>query len=328
MIRSLYIHNYKCFSNFAFRPESGSPLMIIGRNGVGKSSLGKALMLLRDYAEGRDLSAYFAETELSVFAPLAPVEFEAEVEVGDSVSKLRLVFQPDRTASQGYRIVEESVDDRVRVSLKGIEVIRPSPDRMSSRIEVAERGVHLDGSCANVVTWFAVHESVNRQLRDEFVKSFACAFEDFVDYSYELKGDGQHLKLRFKSENMPEVVLDFDQLSDGEKCRFVASAISAVNKNSQGLICFWDEPDNFVTTSEEASIFYALGNAFLKQGQLIVTSHSELGILTFNDVETYVFDRRNHASPILPPLSIADLRRDGRLTGSLQDALISGGISL
>lgn len=328
MISSLYIHNYKCFSNFAFRPESGSPLMIIGRNGVGKSSLGKVLMLLRDYAEGKSLSAYFVESELSAFAPQLPIEFEAEVGSGDNLSKMRLVFQPDKSTAQGYKIVEEVVDDQTRTALTTIEVIRPVPDRMASRIENAVAGKHLDVSCANVVTWFAVHESENRSIRDEFIKSFACAFEDFVDYSYETKSDGQHLKLRFRSEKTAEVVLDFEQLSDGEKCRFVASAVSTVNKIGREVICFWDEPDNFVTTSEEASIFYALGNAFLTQGQLIVTSHSELGILTFNDVETYVFDRRNHASPILPPLNLAALREDRRLTGSLQDALVSGGISL
>lgn len=328
MIKRLYIHNYKCFSNFQFRPENPNPLLIIGRNGVGKSSLGKVLKILRDYAEGRTLSDYFTDEDLSKFAYEAPIEIEADVEVAAEVVKIRLQIQADKTSQIGYKILEEVAEERAKEILKTIEVIRPSPEVMTSLIGIASEGNHLLSDCSNFATWFATHEALNHGVREEFVKSLANAFEDFISYSYARKDDGYHLSCHFKADEKPEVVLDFNQLSDGEKCRFVASAIAVINKLGSGLICFWDEPDNFVTTSEEASLFYALSNAFLQKGQLIVATHSELGILTFNDVETYVFDRRSHASPILPPANLSELRRQGALIGSLQSALVSGGISL
>ncbi len=52
MIKRLYVHNFRCLENFEL-PISGLPsALLIGKNGVGKSSVGFALELLQRIARG------------------------------------------------------------------------------------------------------------------------------------------------------------------------------------------------------------------------------------------------------------------------------------
>ena len=300
--------------------------MFIGRNGVGKSSLGLVLSLLRDFALERNLANYFSSENLSLFAPNAPIEIETDVEIGGTVHKVRLIVEPKSNANSGYRIIESVLDEEARDALKRVVVVKPQPGMISSRVR--PEAEPLDVSCSNIVTWFAAQEAHNVTLRKAFTERFSLVFDDFVGYSYKSMADGEHLQCQFEKNGDGFTTIDLSMLSDGEKCQFVSTAISVVNENTYPMVCFWDEPDNYITTSEEAALFYALARSFQKRGQFIATSHSELGILTFNDCETYVLDRRGHSSPILPPMNLSEMRDKGLLTGSLRSALLSGEVAL
>jgi AAA15 family ATPase/GTPase len=47
MLQRLYIHNFKSFQNFELKPEGRHSSLLVGKNGVGKSSIAKALLVLQ-----------------------------------------------------------------------------------------------------------------------------------------------------------------------------------------------------------------------------------------------------------------------------------------
>jgi AAA15 family ATPase/GTPase len=63
MLTRLYIDNFRCFSNFEYKPARRN--LILGRNGSGKTSLINAMLSLREFlAKGgvrRNASLYWSE---------------------------------------------------------------------------------------------------------------------------------------------------------------------------------------------------------------------------------------------------------------------------
>lgn len=53
LLQRLYLHNFRCFENFEFRPEGQTASLLIGKNGSGKSSLMQALALFQAIGRGR-----------------------------------------------------------------------------------------------------------------------------------------------------------------------------------------------------------------------------------------------------------------------------------
>lgn len=94
MIRRIYIHNYRCFENFELQIAGKPSILLIGRNGSGKTTAGAALELLQKVARGvnrvRDLVSPgdFAQGRSSV-----PVRFEIEVELEGDVHAYSVAFE-------------------------------------------------------------------------------------------------------------------------------------------------------------------------------------------------------------------------------------------
>jgi ABC-type branched-subunit amino acid transport system ATPase component len=80
MIKRLYVHNFRCLENFELPLGEHSSVVLLGRNGAGKTTIGLALELLQRIARGtnrvgdlvkpKDLT--FGRTEVTV-------RFEVEV---------------------------------------------------------------------------------------------------------------------------------------------------------------------------------------------------------------------------------------------------------
>jgi len=94
VIRRLYVHNYRCLENFEL-PISGQPsVLLIGKNGAGKTTIGLALEILQRIA--RDISRVgdlVKPKDLARGRSDVPMRFEVEVELGNVVYEYALAFE-------------------------------------------------------------------------------------------------------------------------------------------------------------------------------------------------------------------------------------------
>jgi len=82
------------------------------------------------------------------------------------------------------------------------------------------------------------------------------------------------------------------------------------------VLCFWDEPDNYLALPEVGHFVMALRRAFQTGGQFIATSHNPEAIRRFSDENTLVLYRKSHLEPtIVRPLK--ELKVNGDLVGAL-----------
>jgi predicted ATPase len=96
----------------------------------------------------------------------------------------------------------------------------------------------------------------------------------------------------------------------------ICALVVAANTAYGPLLCFWDEPDNFLAPSEVGYFAMALRRAFQTSGQLIATSHNPEAIRRFSDENTLLLDRKSHLEPTVVRL-IEDVGVNGDLVGAL-----------
>jgi len=148
---------------------------------------------------------------------------------------------------------------------------------------------------------------------------------DICEFKNEVIGkEAKNIVVRFRASRVAvEFDLNFNQLSDGEKCFFLCAVVLAANHYNQPMFCFWDEPDNYVSLSEVGHFISELQSSFKNRGQILITSHHEETISRFFDDSTFVLDRKSHVEPTL-------IRRldEIQVTGDLIDSLICGNIQL
>jgi len=124
--------------------------------------------------------------------------------------------------------------------------------------------------------------------------------------------------VRFEANNA-KLSVDFDDLSDGEKCFFLCAVVLAANEFYGPLFCFWDEPDNYLSLSEVGHFITSLRRSFINGAQIIATSHNPEAIRRFSGDNTFLLDRNSHLEPTL-----IRMLSDIPVTGDLVDALIRG----
>ena len=101
----------------------------------------------------------------------------------------------------------------------------------------------------------------------------------------------------------------------------IGALVLAANLYYGPLLCFWDEPDNYLAPSEVGHFLIALRKAFQSRGQLVTTSHNPEAIRRFSDENTLVLYRNNHLEPtIVRPL------KDIQVSGDLVGALVRGDV--
>jgi predicted ATPase len=161
----------------------------------------------------------------------------------------------------------------------------------------------------------AAYREVDKYLRE--------VMPDFQDFLNEIIGkDFKNLIVRF-AENNASLNVNFQELSDGEKCFFLCTVVLAANQFYGPLFCFWDEPDNYLSLSEVGHFVTSLRRSFKSSGQILVTSHNPEAIRKFSNENTLILDRKSHLEPtLIRPLS------DIHFTGDLINTLICGDIEL
>ena len=83
----------------------------------------------------------------------------------------------------------------------------------------------------------------------------------------------------------------------------ICALVLAANDAYGPVLCFWDEPDNYLALAEVGHFVLALRKAFQSGGQFIATSHNPEAIRRFSDENTLVLYRKSHLEPtIVRPL--------------------------
>jgi len=153
---------------------------------------------------------------------------------------------------------------------------------------------------------------------EKFLKPLMPDIEDFQN---DVVGtDVKNLSVKFQ-KHTDELRILFKDLSDGEKCFFLAATVLAANKAYGPLLCFWDEPDNYLSISEIGHFAISLRRAFGKSGQFLASSHNPEIIQKFSDENTFMLYRNSRLEPVLVR-SLSEVSYDGLLA----DALVRGDI--
>ena len=217
-----------------------------------------------------------------------------------------------------------SADDPISIFrqwLAAMLIFRPVPSRASGRSELGTLQPHAE--LIDLGEWFTglfAYVPEAYEGMSAFLKEMMPDLQSVRNIS--VGGNHKQLTLHFAVQDS-DFSSDLERLSDGEKCFVICALVIAANQASAPFLCFWDEPDNFVGTSEVANMIVALRRSFRTRGQLIVTSHSTQAISQFSEENTLVLYRNSHLEPTLLRTA-EELRIAGQFSGSLIDAIVRG----
>jgi predicted ATPase len=365
VIRRLYIHNFRCLENFDLPVSGRSSVLLIGKNGAGKTTVGLALEILQRIARGtnrvgdlvklKDLARGRTDVpmriEIEVVLEAKVYEYVIAFEYPSGFKELRVLEEKlavggkpvynrelaqvhlattwqDREArfAIDWHLValpivqQRSTNDPLFVFkqwLASMLILRPMPslilgdsqqETLQPNIQVTDFGAWFSGLLAHAPSAYTKIDSYLKQV-----------MPDLKDIKNPVVGtDSRSLVVQF-SNDQRTVNLPFGDLSDGEKCFMICALVLASNDSYGPVLCFWDEPDNYLAPSEVGHFVLALRRAFQVGGQFIATSHNVEAIRSFSEENTLVLQRRNHLEPtIVRPLN------EFQVTGDLVSTLIRG----
>jgi predicted ATPase len=365
VIRRFYVHNFRCLENFEL-PVSGKPsVLLIGKNGSGKTTVGFALEILQKIGRGTNrIGDLVKPGDFARGRSDVPMRFELEFELEAKHYSYTLALELPR-GSKELRVLEEKLDvgsksvyarEGARVNLlrmdepEGLQrdaglssfdidrnlaalpiiqshsvlnfkqwlarmlILRPIPAIISGDSE--EETLQPNIRVTDFGAWFsgllAYAPSAYTKI-DDYLKQVMSDLKDIKNPP--VGKDSRSLEVQF-SNDQGRLTIPFADLSDGEKCFMICALVLAANDAYGPVVCFWDEPDNYLAISEVGHFVMALRRAFQSGGQFIATTHNSEAIRCFSDENTLVLFRRNHVEPtMVRPLS--ELHLNGDLVGAL-----------
>jgi predicted ATPase len=321
-------------------------VLLIGKNGAGKSTVAFALEILQKIARGTSLVELLVKPEdFTRGRTDVPMRFMIEVQLGGQIysyyiafdfpfppeefKKLRVfeeglavdgnpvftrmaaqVFLPKQNQEKepaflinwhqaALPIVQErTAQDPLFIFkqwLARMLILRPIPSLIAGGSHQETLQPSQDG--ADFGAWFSgllgqapsAYGTIDRYLKQ--------VMPDLKDIKNPLVGkNAKSLEVQF-SNGLGNLTIPFADLSDGEKCFMICAMVLAANEAYGPLVCFWDEPDNYLGLSEVGHFIAALRVAFQSGGQFIATSHNPEAIRGFSDENTLVLFRTNHLEP-------------------------------
>ncbi len=266
------------------------------------------------------------EEKLTVAGDMVYTRERAQVHIASRGIEKAAYFSIDPLLTALSIIQEQSEKDPLSVFkqwLARILILRPVPSAI--RGESKRETLRPVPYVTNFAAWFSgllAHAPSAYAKIDEYLKQ---VMPDLKDIKNPLVGrDARSLAVQYSNE-LGNVTIPFEDLSDGEKCFMICAVVLAANEAYGPLLCFWDEPDSHLALSEVGHFVLALRKAFQSGGQFIATSHNPEAIRSFSDENTLVLYRRSHLEPtIVRPLT--EVRASGDFGGDLVDALIRGDV--
>ena len=367
MVNRLHVHNFRCLENFELRISCKSSVLLIGKNGAGKTTVGRAFEILQKIARGTNRARDLIEPkDLARGRTDVPMRFEIEVELQAEIYKFTIAFEfprgfkelrvfeeklevagkviYSREAAQVHParsgpakeadfrldwhlvalpiIQEQSTNDPIFILkqwLARMLILRPTPSLISgdSKEETLQPNIQVTDFGAWFSGLLAYAPSAYSKI-DEYLKQVMPDLKDIKNPT--VGKDSRSLVVQFSNDH-GSVTLPFEDLSDGEKCFMICAIVLAANYAYGPVLCFWDEPDNFLALSEVGHFVLALRRAFQLGGQFVATSHNSEAIRSFSDENTLVLSRQGH----LEPTTVRSLD-EMNVSGDLISALVRGDV--
>lgn len=367
MLRRLYVHNFRCLENFKLPIGGHSSVLLIGKNGAGKTAVGLALEILQRIARGTNrVDDLVKPKDFTSGRTGVPMRFEIAVELENDIYEYVIAFEFP-SGFKELRVLEEKLTvgghhiyarklaqvhlaktnqekeakfhiDWHLVALPIVQeqsskaplhifkqwmarflILRPIPslivgdskrETLQPNPQVTDFGAWFSGLLADAP---AVYTDIDAYLKQ--------VMPDLKDIKNPATGtDSRSLVVQF-SNNLGSVTLPFEDLSDGEKCFMICALVLATQKAYDKVLCFWDEPDNYLAPDEVGHFVLAIRHAFQAGGQFIATSHNPEAISRFSEENTLLLHRRNH----LEPTTVRPLN-ELQIHGDFISALIRGDI--
>ena len=109
MLQRLYIHNYRCLENFELRLEKTPSALLIGKNGTGKSTVGRALEVFQGIGRGTyGVGLLVKKKDFARQRYDVPIRFEMDALLGGKPFQYSLAFQLPRD-SEDLRVFAEKL---------------------------------------------------------------------------------------------------------------------------------------------------------------------------------------------------------------------------
>ena len=176
-------------------------------------------------------------------------------------------------------------------------ILRPMPSMILGHSQ--DQTLQPDTRVTDIGAWFGglmSHAPSAYGRVYDYLKQFMPDLEDITNPS--VGKDSRSLFIQYSNEQ-GNLKLPFEDLSDGEKCFIISALVLAANKAYGPLLCFWDEPDNYLAPSEVGHFVVALRKAFQAGGQFIATSHNTETIRRFSHENTLLLYRNSHLEPTI-----------------------------
>lgn len=109
MIKRFYVHNFRCLENFELIVSEQSSVLIIGNNGTGKSTVGRALEILQKVARGTNrISELVRPRDITRGQTEVPMRFEIEVDLAGKIYHYVLALELPEGFKE-LRVLEEKL---------------------------------------------------------------------------------------------------------------------------------------------------------------------------------------------------------------------------
>jgi len=130
VIRRLYVHNFRCLENFELPVSRQSSVLLIGKNGSGKTTVGLALETLQKIARGKNrVSDLIEPKDFARGRTDVPMRFEIEIELEAESYQYVLALDFPRGFKE-LRVLEE------KLTVGG----RPVYNREMAQVHLARTG--------------------------------------------------------------------------------------------------------------------------------------------------------------------------------------------
>ncbi len=341
-----------------------SSVLLIGKNGSGKTAVGLALEVLQKIARGTNWVDTLVEPkDFTRGRTDVPMRFEIEVELNTSIYEYAIAFDlPDgskemrvfeetlviggkpiytrkreevlaKTGSEGEPIfgintnvvilpivLEQTTNNPLFIFkqwLARMIILRPIPSLIIGDSE--KETLEPNPDATNFGAWFSGLLAYTPAAYNQIDSYLKQVMPDLKDIKNPTTGkNSRSLVVQF-SNDQGNLSLPFEDLSDGEKCFMICALVLASNDAYGPLLCFWDEPDNYLALSEVGHFVLALRKAFQSKGQFIATSHNHEAIYRFPEESTLLLYRDSHLEhTLVRPISQL------QINGDLLSALVTG----